>query len=230
MTSPKTSLLSCRWLFSHCVLIRPFLCACISLVWLSLHKDTSPRAPPLWSHLTLTTSWKILSPNTVNWGLELWHMTLMHLFVFKYLWLAVQVTPSLFYTGNQLLLRLCCFLDSSFCLLSLLLCSMKWPCDALTLSTLFRHSYCKQSLFEPFSPDDYREISSYKRLISSQKPFLIWYKFHWIWQLSVLVCGFVSFIADGVFSSGFHSIVFSWFQAEWGKMSLFGHYLYLHIN
>jgi len=64
---------TCRWPPSHYVLILPFLCVQAFLVSLCLLIRTPvilDWGPTLWSRLTLTTSLKVLSPNTVTLGVR----------------------------------------------------------------------------------------------------------------------------------------------------------------
>lgn len=62
----RTLSLSYRWLFSQCVFTWSFLCACTSLRLSVLIKTLVLGPLPLWLHLALIISLKVLSPNTVK--------------------------------------------------------------------------------------------------------------------------------------------------------------------
>lgn len=128
-------------------------------------------------------------------------------------------------------LRLSCLPDSSCCLS--LCSSVVWKGyqgSHIFHSLIFSASRVIGALQAQLIIGGLDDGNDWRMLMSSQKTLLIWYKFHWIWQLSVIFCGFavlLSFILDGVFPSVFHSFYcfFNWLQEEWGEVPLFSHYL-----
>lgn len=131
----------------------------------------------------------VLSPNTIKLGSGDFNAQ-QHLFVFLSLvssqdWLPSLASPSLACSC----LRPSCFPDSSF---GLSLCSsVVWKgyqSSHIFHSCIFSASRviagALQAGLVTGRPND---VEDWRMFMSSQKIFLIWYKFHWILQLSVTV-------------------------------------------